>query len=625
MCGIAGFAGFDDPGLLRRMTRVIAYRGPDDDGYHEESGVGLGHRRLSIIDLSTGHQPLWSDDGTKVIVYNGEVYNFPELREDLVKRGVRFATQSDTEVVVNLYQLDGPACVARLNGIFAFAIWDRSRRELFLARDQLGVKPLVYLEHDGVLLFGSEAKCVLEWPHYRPEVNPEAVRQNLVWSYVPGDETLFAGIRKLPPGHTLTFRDGRAKIAPYWTVDPDGLGGMDRAAGRAEDRGEDYYRKGLLDLLADSVRGQMISDVPLGATLSGGLDSSTIVALMSRALDRPPVTFTVGFGGPKDELDHARRVAEHCRTEHHEFIVDPSRFTETLPRVLWHLEEPVLSSIMPTWYLGEAARKLVTVILIGEGADEVFAGYRRLWPVADRFRSFVPPQLKEWFYFWHFSAMGASADDPLYAPSFARRFDAVDPVERWYRPAMRARRDQLNGLLLHEQRYELADFQLARIDKLMMAHSVEARVPFLDPRVVHFANRMPSHYKLRGNCEKYILRRAAQELLPASILERRKQGLGTPLIPWFRSGLYDVARDLLSPANVRARGMFDPAAVDRLFDTSRDHRWHREDLGKLFKLLMFEMWARLFIDRSLAPGPAPIPPRVAAPAPASPAPSPSPA
>ncbi len=593
MCGIAGFAGFDDPALLRRMTRLISYRGPDDEGYFEDSGIALGHRRLSIIDLSTGHQPIWSDDERSVIVFNGEIYNYRELREDLEKQGIRFRTHTDTEVIVNLYQAYGDDCAGMLNGIFAFAIWDTGRKRLLLARDQLGVKPVVYLERDGVLLFASEAKSLLLWPGYTPQLNVEALRENLVWSYVPGDNTFFEGIRKLPPGHTLAFEGGRAAVRQYWSVVPDGTEG--------EDLGEDAYARGLLDLLQDSVRRQMVSDVPLGATLSGGLDSSTIVALMSRVSDRPVVTFTIGFGGQKDELDHARRVADHCRTEHREFIVDPSRFTETLPRVLWHLEEPVLSSIMPTWYLGEAARKLVTVILIGEGADEVFAGYRRLWPVADRFRSFVPSRLKEWFYFWHFSSMGAHREDALWSSGARRRLSASDPVTRYYRPAMRARRDQLNGLLLHEQRYELADFQLLRIDRLTMAHSVEARVPFLDPRLVHFTNRMPSHYKLRGNTEKYILRRAARELLPASILERRKQGLGTPLIPWFRSGLYDIARDLLSPSNLRARGLFEPAAVDRLFDTSRDTTWHREDLGKLFKLLMVEMWHRQFIDRP--PGP----------------------
>lgn len=590
MCGIAGMAGFSDPALLRRMTGLIAYRGPDDDGFYEDAQVGLGHRRLSIIDLSTGHQPMTSDDGRSVIVFNGEIYNFPQLRADLERQGIRFRTHADTEVIVNLYQVYGDACASYLNGIFAFAIWDTTRKRLLLARDHLGVKPLVYAERDGALVFGSESKSLLLWDGVRPELNPEALRQSLVWSYVPGDETLLAGIYKLPPGCTLTWEAGKTTIRRFWSLETAALEQL-------EDRGLDYYRTGLLERLAESVRGQMISDVPLGATLSGGLDSSTIVALMARVSERPVITFTIGFGGPKDELDPARRVAEHCRTEHREFIVDPSHFTEILPRVLWHLEEPILSSIMPTWLLGEAARKLVTVILIGEGSDEIFAGYRRLWPVSDRFRRFVPDRLKEWFYFWHFSGFGAEAGDPIWSPAMSRTLSPVGPVDAYYRPAMRARRDQLNGLLLHEQRYELPDFQLLRIDRLTMAHSVEARVPFLDPHVVEFANSMPSHYKLRGNCEKFILREAARELLPASILDRRKQGLGTPLIPWFRNGLYDVARDLLSPSNVKSRGLFSPAAVDRLFDTSRDTRWHREDLGKLFKLLMIEMWQRMYIDQ----------------------------
>lgn len=592
MCGIAGFAGFHDPELLRRMTRLISYRGPDDDGHYEEPTVGLGHRRLAIIDLSAaGHQPMHSADGRFVIVFNGEIYNHLELRADLEKRGVKFEGHSDTEVLVNLYMTEGPGFVARLNGIFAFAIWDIRNKELFLARDQLGIKPLLYLEHGGALLFASEAKSLMLFGEYKAKLNPEALRDLLVFSYVCSDETLLAGIRKLPPGCTLQWRAGRTQIRPYWSLEVDA----------EPDRGEAYYAKGVVDLLSDSVRGQMMSDVPLGATLSGGLDSSAIVALMARHSSRPVKTFTVGFGGARDELEYARIIADTFKTEHQEFIVDPSRFTEMLPRVLWHLEEPILSSIMPTWYLGEAARKMVTVILIGEGSDEIFAGYRRLWPVSTRYRNLVPSGIKRHWYFWHLGSMGGPGQEEIFAPSFRRELVDPDPVNRYYFPAMRAQSDTLNGLLLHEQRYELADFQLLRIDRLTMAHSVEARVPFLDPRLVQFTNRMPSHYKLRGNNEKYILRQAMRQILPAKILERRKQGLGTPLIPWFRGGLYDVARDLLSPSNLRDRGIFEPMAVERLFHSSKNTLLHREDLGKLFKLLMIEVWQRLFIDQKVGP------------------------
>ncbi len=587
MCGIAGMAGLSDPVLLRRMTEIISYRGPDDDGYYLDSSVGLGHRRLSIIDLSTGKQPIFSEDGEAVIVYNGEVYNFPELRADLERKGVRFRTTTDTEVLVNLYRAEGDGFVERLNGIFAFAIWDIPRKRLFLARDQLGIKPLLYCQKDGALLFASEAKCLLQWDGCPAALNPEALRQNLAFSFVPGDETMFAGIRKVPPGHTLVFENGRATLRPYWNLEPE----------PEPDRGAEHYRKELVELLTDSIRGQMISDVPLGATLSGGVDSSAVVALMSRISDRPVKTFSIGFGGAKDELQYARIVAEQCKTDHSEFIVDPSRFTEVLPRVLWHLEEPVLSSILPTWYLGEAARKLVTVILIGEGSDEIFAGYRRFWPVESRVRRFVPAAFKRAFYFWHFSSLGASRTDPIFRPEFRSRLGAADPVATYYGRAMGGRGDQLNALLRYEQRYELADFQLLRIDRLTMAHSVEARVPYLDPRIVHFANRLPSRYKLRGNFEKYILRTAMRGIVPDIILERRKQGLGTPLIPWFRGGLYDVARDLLSPANLRGRGIFDERAVDKLFHSSRDVRFHRDDLGKLFKILMVELWQRLYLDQ----------------------------
>ncbi len=587
MCGIAGFAGFDDPALLRRMTGLISYRGPDDDGFFEAPGVGLGHRRLSIIDLSTGHQPITSHDDRLVIVYNGEIYNYRELRAGLEKQGIRFRTHTDTEVIVNLYREEGPDSIAKLNGIFAFAIWDVVDKRLFLARDHLGVKPLLYHRRDGALLFASEAKAILEWPEYRAAVSPVALRQNLVYSFIPGDETLFAGILKLPAAHTLTWQDGKTEIRRYWSLD----------AGEEQDRGEEHYRRELLDILQDSVRGQLVSDVPLGATLSGGLDSSAIVALMSRVADRAVKTFSIGFGGAKDELKYARIVADRFKTDHTEFIVDPSHFTEMLPRILWHLEEPVLSSILPTWYLGEAARKIVTVILIGEGADEIFAGYRRFWPVAEKYRRLTPAALKRWFYFWHFSSMGGPGSESIFADDFRRRFPAGENPLAPYLAAASAGGDALNALLRYEQSYELPDFQLLRIDRLTMAHSVEARVPYLDPRLVHFANRMPSRYKLHGNNEKYILRQAMKGILPEEILGRRKQGLGTPLIPWFKGGMFDVARDLLSPANLRERGYFEPQAVERLFGTARNHTLHREDLGKLFKLVMFELWCRVFLDR----------------------------
>ena len=592
MCGIAGFAGFNDPELLRRMTRLISYRGPDDEGYYEEPTVGLGHRRLSIIDLSEGgHQPMYSADGRFTIVFNGEIYNYKELRSDLEQRGVKFESSSDTEVLINGYMAEGPGFVARLNGIFAFAIWDIRNKELFLARDQMGIKPLLYLEHNGVILFASETKPLMLFGEYKPQLNPEALRELLVFSYVCGDETMLKNIRKLPPGCTMSWRNGRSRVSPYWTLDVE----------PEQDRGEEYYANGVVDILSDSVRGQMMSDVPLGATLSGGLDSSAIVALMARHATRPVKTFTVGFGGSRDELEYARIVSDAFKTEHQEFIVDPSRFTEMLPRVIWHLEEPILSSIMPTWYLGEAARKVVTVILIGEGSDEIFAGYRRLWPVSSRYRRLVPEGIKRNWYFWHLGSVGGPGHEEIFAGGFRRDLVDLDPVNRYYYPAMHANPDTLNGLLTHEQRYELADFQLLRIDRLTMAHSVEARVPFLDPRLVQFTNKMPSHYKLRGNTEKYILKQAMRKILPESILKRRKQGLGTPLVPWFKGGLYDIAAEMLAPARLRERGIFEPYAVERLFHTSRNTLLHREDLGKLFKILMVEIWHRMFLDQPVAP------------------------
>lgn len=587
MCGIAGFAGFNDGELLRSMTRTLTYRGPDDEGFYEAPGVGLGHRRLSIIDLESGSQPMSSDDGTAVIVFNGEIYNYIEIRAELESRGIRFKTRSDTEVIVNLYRLDGETSFERLNGIFAFAVWDSLKKRLVLSRDHLGVKPVLYLSRDGVLVFASEAKAILQWSEYIPSVSLEALRENLAFSYVGCDETLFAGIRKLPPGSTLVWENGRATITQYWSTS----GGDISSASSTEHRAE------VRRLLEQSVRAQLVSDVPVGATLSGGLDSSAIVALMSQVSARPVKTFSLGFGNDNDELPFARIVAERFKTDHTEFVVDPSRFTELLPRVLWHLEEPLLSSILPTWYLGEAARKLVKVILIGEGADEVFAGYRRYRAFSGSIARIAPKRLKNWFYFWHFSSLGASSADTIYSAATRNELSRMtDPVNDRFERVVRGGKNRLNALLRYEQRYELADFQLLRIDRLTMAHSVEARVPFLDPRLVTYANSIPSKYKLRGATEKYILREAMRDLLPTEILGRKKRGLGTPLIPWFQGGMFDVARELLSTANIRGRGYFDAQAVDKLFVTARSHKIHREDLGKLFKLVMFELWCRIFLD-----------------------------
>jgi asparagine synthase (glutamine-hydrolysing) len=590
MCGIAGMVGLSDPDLLRRMTDLISYRGPDDDGYYLDADVGLGHRRLSIIDLATGKQPIVSADDTAVIVYNGEIYNYLELRAQLERKGIRFRTASDTEVLVNLYRTEGDRFVERLNGIFAFAIWDIPRKRLFLARDQLGIKPLYYLQRDGALLFASEAKSLLLWDGYRPALNPEALRQSLIYSYIPGDESLFAGIYKLPPGHTLVFEDSRATLRGYWSLEVE----------EDPDRGEEYYASRLIEHLTDAVRGQLVSDVPLGVTLSGGVDSSAIVALMSRMSDRPVKTFSIGFGGAGDELSFARVVAEHCHTDHREFLVDPKTFTEMLPRVIWHLEEPMLSSTLPTWYLAEAVRQAVTVILIGEGSDELFAGYRRYSFQAGLRRRLVPSALKRWLYFWDFSSLGSSRLNGLFSDEFRRSLPTANPVKTYYGRAARSPGDPLNTLLRFEQRHELADFHLLRIDRLTMAHSVEARVPYLDPRLVQFANRMPSRYKLRGDFEKYILRHALRGIVPDAILERRKQPLGTPLVPWFRGGLYDVAHDLLCRQNLRARGIFREQAVSRLFRTSEGVRFHRDAMGKLLKLMMVEIWHRLFIDQPVA-------------------------
>jgi asparagine synthase (glutamine-hydrolysing) len=638
MCGIVGFADPPSAGhsgdsehqeadraLLRAMCAVIRHRGPDDEGVRVEPGVGLGMRRLSIIDLQTGQQPIGSEDGRVQVVFNGEIYNFRELRAELVQAGHRFSTTSDTEVIVHGFEQWGRGVFERLRGMFGIAVWDSGTRRLWLARDRAGIKPLYYLEHAGRLFYGSELKSLIAAGAVERAVDPAALAHFLAFLYTPPDRAIFPGVRKLPPGHLLCWQDGRATVLPFWRPPAD------EAALHDEQDAEEQ----LLARLRDAVRSHLVSDVPLGAFLSGGIDSSLVVALMAEASSRPVKTFSIGFDEPAyDELDAARLVARHVGADHHEFVVRPDALA-IADRIVAHFDEPFGDpSAIPTWYVSELARRHVTVVLSGDGGDELFAGYDRYvphqqvarfdaWPLpgkrtlaglaarslphgarGQRFLRHVARDPHD-RYIETVSFFGSEDRRALVGPRLASV--AHDPPE----DLLRARFAELRHLPLVSRmmRVDFATYLpedvLTKVDRMSMAHSIESRVPLLDHPLVEFALRLPLTFKLRGSERKYLLKRAAARVLPDAVLQRRKQGFGVPLSVWFRgderqgraaSRLRDAFQDVLLSPRARQRGYFDAREVQRLLDEHvagrRDHDF------RLWQLFMFELWHREYVDRA---------------------------
>jgi asparagine synthase (glutamine-hydrolysing) len=630
MCGIAGFADRNpsdsftpspdeaELGLVHRMCDVIRHRGPDDEGIHVEPGVGLGMRRLSIIDLSTGQQPIHNEDRSIWLVFNGEIYNYRELRAELQAEGHAFYTSSDTEVIVHAYEHWGEAAFGRLRGMFGIALWDRPRRTLLLVRDRAGIKPLHYTERNGRLYFASEIKSLIAAGAVEREIDLEALDHYLSFLYAPRDRSLFRNVRKLPPGHLLRWRDGRANISKYWEI-----GAAEPFEGTAEEAAAS-----LRQVLADAVRSHMVSDVPLGAFLSGGVDSSVVVGLMAEASSQPVQTFSIGFDEPQyDELEHARTVARHFGTDHHEFVVRPDGLS-ILDRLVEHFDEPFAdSSAIPTWYVSEVARRHVTVVLSGDGGDELFGGYDRYLPharVAQFDRLGIPggrrlagavwPRLPHGARGKNFLRHVSRDENGRYLDSIA--FFQADEKEDLYSHDVRralaqwsaeenigARLARFSGLS-HHSRMMRFDFEtylpediLTKVDRMSMAHSIESRVPLLDNHVIDFAATLPAELKIRKGRRKHILKEAVRSLLPAHIIDRRKQGFGIPLGVWFRNGLTDVFSDVLRSPRTRQRGYFEPAFVDRLVEEHLAGR--RDHTLRLWQLMVFELWHRQYMD---APG-----------------------
>lgn len=621
MCGFAAFHDPDgrtpDPAWLAGAARALRHRGPDDEGFLAEPGAGLAFRRLSIVDLDTGHQPLSNEDGGVWIAYNGEIYNHAALRRELEALGHRYRTHSDTETIVHAYEQWGDDCVRRFDGMFAFAIWDRPRRRMFVARDRVGIKPLYWTRTGGGWAFASEIKALLAFPGVERRARAEGVVEHLTLRYCASPGTLFEGIHKLPPGHSLAIEGGRDALRRWWRpefeprLDPSD----DEALAEVESR------------LEASVRSHLMSEVPLGALLSGGVDSSLVVALMSRILERPVQTFSVGFDapGPYSELPFARRVAEHCRTDHREIVVGAADLLRELPQLVWHQDEPVSEpAAIPTFLVTQLARGTVTVVLTGEGGDELFAGYPKYavepWaralagvpgPLRDPLLDHVVDRLP--FGFRKLQVVGRSArfrDEGERLAAWFAGF-AGRERERLLGPALRPHaaagaepfrraladstaREPLDRMLDVDVRLWLCDDLLMKMDKMSMAASVEARVPLLDNALVEWALRLSPRHKVRGLEGKVLLKRLARKLLPAEVVDRPKVGFTVPLSPWFRGPLRELLGDtLLSPACL-GRGWYDPAVLRGYVD---DHLAGRRDRGReLWTLLTLELWHRRWID-----------------------------
>ena len=626
MCGIHGILGLNeghglDADVLRRMGAITRHRGPDDEGAYTDGQILLGMRRLSIIDVEGGHQPIANEDESLWVVCNGEIYNFRELRSELNSLGHKFSTDSDTEVIVHLYEQYGDSFVERLHGMFGFALWDKRRRRLLLGRDRLGVKPVYYLQQAGRLIFASEIKAILAAPGVTAELDPTALSEYLTMGYVPGPLSAFRGIKKLPPASIMICEGDGCHINEYWQLDTSAQDTLSE---------KDWFAA-IREAFEASVVAQMVSDVPLGAFLSGGIDSSSVVALMARNSDEPVKTYSIGFGGSSggafyNELPYARKVAQQFQTDHHEILVEPD-VVSLLPKLIWHLDEPIADAAFVTTYLvSEFARKSVTVILSGVGGDELFGGYRRyLGEYYQGKYNRLPHWLRSRILRPLAARLPSDRHSPLlnlsrYAKSFILANDlpfeerylayvgvyGADERERMlsvaspdYRPALdkafaRSGGDSLQRLFAVDLATQLPDDLLMLTDKMSMATSLECRVPLLDERLVELAARMPSDLKIRGRELKYVLKRALQDLLPREILYRKKRGFGAPMGAWLKRELAPLLKTVLSKHSVTQRGLFE---WERIAETIGMHESNRADhTDHLMSLMNLELWCRIYLD-----------------------------
>jgi asparagine synthase (glutamine-hydrolysing) len=630
MCGICGKLAFEHEAtasleLIQSMADAIRHRGPDDDGYYVSGPVALGFRRLSIIDLAGGHQPLSNEDQSIWIVFNGEIYNYRELREYLLSKGHILRTHTDTEVIVHLYEEYGGDCVEKLRGMFAFALWDNNTRTLLLARDRVGIKPLYYRLSDRSIVFASEIKAILADPSIDRQIDPGMIDRFLTFFYLPGEETLLRGISKLAPGHYLLVRDGKAVLRQYWDLPRSGASSKVRLGEASEE---------LESLLAATVDLHMIADVPVGILLSGGVDSTAVLSLAAERIGRPISTFTVGFSGNHvpDERPYARLAAERFGTKHHEMTISAEDFAGFLPTYVWHMEEPVCEPpALALYYVSRLARRHVTVLLSGEGGDEAFAGYSiyrnlRWLERVKRFGGGVVGRVvcaalgeslhqisatrvgkylalaSEKFpdYYYSKTSNPYRMNVGLLAGLYSASFRSVVDLQRTTAPLRRLQErvsdvDVLQAMLYLDTKTWLPDDLLLKADKITMANSLELRVPLLDHRILEFAASLPSSLKISGLATKRVLKKTMAARIPRPILQRKKAGFPVPYGTWLRHELRSYGYSLLEDRRSLERGYFRKDVLRRLIDeNARSGSWSKE----IFSLMVLELWHRLFLDQT---------------------------
>jgi|CXWL01.1.fsa_nt_gi asparagine synthase (glutamine-hydrolysing) len=627
MCGIAGIFDFQGRTVeaddITRMCDALIHRGPDEAGFHVADGLALGMRRLSVIDVEGGSQPVRNEDGTVWVVFNGEIYNFRELRRDLENAGHIFETHTDTEVIAHLYEEHGVSCVEHLRGMFAFALWDVRRRQLMVARDRLGVKPLYWCDGTGRLLFASELKAILQLAEVPRKLNWGSVDHLFTFLTTPSRESIIEGVHKLEPGHLLVASaSAGVRLHRYWkpSFAPD------------HGKPESHFVEGVRGLLAESVKLRLVSDVPIGAFLSGGLDSSAVVATMAALMDQPVQTFSIGFSECEfNELDHARKVAKRFGTDHHELILQPD-VVDVLEDIAWFLDEPFGdSSAIPTYLVSKMAAEHVTVVLSGDGGDELFGGYEK-YRIEGRERGALPAAARA-----ALRGLGNLMPDGMKGGNFVRHHGLGDG-ERYLDAQTLFREDQKRRLftpeayaaltagdaaedeaaaMLRGGSHWLSELQrldierslpldiLTKVDRMSMAHSLESREPLLDHRLVEFAATIPPEMQMKNGTGKYVFKQAMRGVLPDEVIDRPKQGFGIPLGHWFRGRLSSFLRDLLLSGPALSRGIFQRAYVIKLIERHEAGR----DLGlELWTLISFELWCRAFLDGTL-PRPTSRPPR----------------
>jgi asparagine synthase (glutamine-hydrolysing) len=624
MCGICGKISWDEPVdvfLVQRMMDMMVHRGPDDEGTYVEQQVVLGHRRLSIIDLNNGKQPICNEDGTVWVVFNGEIYNFRQLREELLQAGHRFKTQTDTEVIVHLYEQYGEQCVDRLSGMFAFAVWDVRKKKLILARDRVGIKPLYYSLGKKSLTFASEMRALIADSSVEREVDPQVIDRFLTFLYTPGPETMFRSIRKLPPGHYLIYEDGKVQIQEYWNI---------RFPTETRNRSIEDTTAELIELLRETVRNHMISDVPVGILLSGGVDSTGLLSFCAEETNKNLQTFTIGFGGEKfaDERTYARLVAQRYGSKHHEMTISPDDFRDFLPSYVRHMEEPVCEApAIALYYVTRLASEHVKVLISGEGGDEAFAGYQNYrnlawlerikqmgWPWAGgaqlmlnglsamgvsrftRYAALMELPLEEYYYSRSAGPLSpfVRLKEDLYATDFQAQIDpelSLQYVRKCFGDV--ENQSPLNKMLYVDTKTWLPDDLLIKADRMTMANSVELRVPLLDHKILEFAANLPGEYKLHGFTTKYILKKALKGRVPKQVIGRKKAGLPVPLQSWISGELREFSRDLLLDRRTLARGYFKKSVIESLLHQAETSAMYGKEI---FSLIVMELWHREFLS-----------------------------